>query len=57
MQTQSSTNETSFSLFRPGLKLESTNPTDPPEGQGGGGTTTPPAPAPPEEEEEEEEGD
>jgi hypothetical protein len=52
MQTQSSTNETSFSLFRPALKLESTNPTDPPEGQGGGGT---PPPAPPPEEEEEEE--
>ena len=54
MQTQSSTNETSFSLFRPGLKLESTSPTDPPEGQGGGGTTAPLEPPPDEEEEEEE---
>ena len=56
MQTQSSTNSTPFSPFRPGLKLESTNPTDPPEGQGGGTTSgtggTPPQP-PPEEEEEE----
>ncbi|HKS08076.1 MAG TPA: hypothetical protein VJS13_00920 [Pyrinomonadaceae bacterium] len=51
MQTQPST---SFSPFRPGLKLESTNPTvDPPEGGGGtgGGTTPAPQPAPEEEEE------
>jgi hypothetical protein len=51
MQTQSSNNETFFSPFRPGLKLESTNPTDPPEGGGGTGTQTPPPP--PEEDEEE----
>ena len=54
MQTQSSNNETFFSPFRPGLKLESTNPADPPEGQGGGTGT--PNPPPPDEEEEEEGG-
>jgi hypothetical protein len=56
MQTQSSTNETSFSPFRPGLKLQSTNPADPPEGGGGtsGGTGTSPSEPEPEEEEEEE---
>jgi hypothetical protein len=53
MQTQPSTFETSFSPFRSGLKLESTNPTaDPPEGGGGTGTGTSPTPPPDPEEEE-----
>ena len=53
MQTQLSTTENS--QFRPGLNLESTDPTiDPPEGQGGTGGGGTPAPTPPEEEEEEE---
>jgi hypothetical protein len=49
MQTQPST---SFSPFRPGLKFESTNPVDPPEGGGGTGGGTAPLPDPPEEDEE-----
>jgi len=53
MQTQPSTIETSFSPFRPGLKLESTNPTaDPPDGGGGTGGGAPSQPPEPEEEEE-----
>jgi hypothetical protein len=53
MQTRSSSNECSFSKFRSRLKFESTNPTDPPEGQGGGGTgNTNPLPPPPDDDEE-----
>lgn len=48
METQQSRNQSSFSPFRPGLKLESTNPVDPPDNTGGGGgtTSTPSAPQP-----------
>jgi hypothetical protein len=51
MQTQLSTENT---LFRPGLNLESPEPTlDPPDGGGGTGGGGAPTPPPPEEEEEE----
>jgi hypothetical protein len=52
METQQSRTQSSFSPFRPGLKLESTNPVDPPDNTGGGGGT-PQAPTEPDTEEEE----
>jgi hypothetical protein len=54
METQQSRTQSSFSPFRPGLKLESTNPVDPPDNTGGGGGTPQPPPSEPDTEEQEE---
>ena len=54
METQQSRTQSSFSPFRPGLKLESTNPVDPPDNTGGGGGTPPTPPSKPESDDTEE---
>jgi hypothetical protein len=49
METQQSRTQSSFSPFRPGMKLESPNPVDPPDNTGGGTNPSEPQPEEPEE--------